>query len=177
MLDTLAFVAAAGGLQQIVAQIITTIITFVAVLVVLRMFAWGPVLEVIDARKREVTDRFEEIDSKLAKANALQKEYEQKLAKINEEAREIQNKAMAEGERIAEERKTEGQAEAARIIEKAKSDMEIEMDKARLVLRREVAEMTLHATGKLLNVELNDDRHREMVDVFISDLANKEKIS
>ena len=101
MLEPISFVAAAG-LQQIVAQIITTIITFVAVLFVLKKFAWGPVLDVIDARKTEVTNQFEEIDGKLAAAAALQAEYEQKLANINEEARDIQNKAMAEGEKIAE---------------------------------------------------------------------------
>ena len=124
MLDTISFVAAAGGLSQIIAQIITTLITFVAVLFVLKKFAWGPVLDVIDARKVEVTSRFEEIDGKLASATALKAEYEQKLAKINEEARDIQNKAMAEGEKIA------AQSRDANFIQKPKPKTEEPEDHA-----------------------------------------------
>lgn len=165
---------AAAGIGQLVGQVITTIITFILVLVVMKIFAWGPVLNVLDARKKEITDQFEELDQKIETASEKQKNYETKLANFNEEAREIQNKAIEEGKRIAADIEAQAKNDAEKIIAKTKSDMDLELEKARITIRREAVEMTLHATGKLLAVELNDDRHRELVEGFVSEISNKE---
>lgn len=166
---------AAAGLEQLVAQVITTILTFLLVLFTLKIMFWKTVLETIDQRKNEVTSQFEEIDSKLSKAKALQDEYESKLARINDEAREIQNKAIEEANRISAEMEAKAKAEAEKLVAKAKMDVSIELEKARMEISREAVELTLLATGKLLNHEMNNDRQRALVASFISDLQQQPK--
>ncbi|MDX1972455.1 MAG: ATP synthase F0 subunit B [Candidatus Sumerlaeia bacterium] len=174
MIEPVALLAAAG-LEQLLAQVITTIVTFVLVLITLKLAFWKPVLETLDQRKNLVTQQFEEIDSRLAKAKALQAEYESKLASIQNEAREIQNKAIEEAKRIATELESNARAEAEAMLAKAKSDLSIEVEKARIQVRQEAIELTLQATGKLLKHEMNDSRQRELVAGFIADLQNQPK--
>ncbi len=169
MIEPVGLIAAAG-LEQLLAQVITTILTFVLVVVTLKVFFWKTVLETIDQRKAQVTNQFEEIDAKLVDARNLQSNYESKLAKINDEAREIQNKHIADAKEVALAIENKAKVEAEAIIEKAKSDLTIELEKARIEIRREAVELTLLATGKLLNHEMNQDRQRELVQSFISEL-------
>lgn len=169
MIEPVGLIAAAG-LEQLLAQVITTILTFVLVVVTLKLMFWKTVLNTIDQRKNEVTTQFEEIDSKLAKAKSLQSEYEQKLSRINDEAREIQNRLIAEAKQLAVDLEVKAKAEAEQIIAKAKQDISIEAEKARIEIRREAVELTLQATGKLLNHEMNGERQRDLVKGFISEL-------
>jgi F0F1-type ATP synthase membrane subunit b/b' len=48
--------------------------------------------------------------------------------------------------------------------------MEMELGQARMQLRRDVVEMTLEATGRLLQIKVDDDRHRQLVNEFIDDV-------
>jgi len=165
---------AAGGVGQLIGQAITVAITFAATVYVLKLLFFSTILDTIDARKKQITDQFEELDQKIETASEKQKNYETKLANFNEEAREIQNKAIEDGKRIAAEIEAQAKQDAEKIVAKAKSDMDLELEKARITIRREAVEMTLHATGKLLAVELNDERHRELVEGFVSEISNKE---
>ncbi|MBX3730300.1 MAG: F0F1 ATP synthase subunit B [Candidatus Sumerlaeia bacterium] len=166
-------VGAAGELD-IAAQVITTVVTFLLVVLTLKMLAWKPALSAIDERRRQVAEQWAEIDSEKARAEALRKEYEEKLRHIDDERREILNKAVDEGNRLSESLVAKARAEAEEIAEKSRLALELEVDKARLQLRREVVELSLAATGKLLDVTLDDPRHRQLVESFVTDLQKRE---
>lgn len=164
----------AAGAADIPAQVITTVITFLLVVITLKLMAWKPVLGAIDDRRKQIADNWEEIDRKQAEAEALRKEYEEKLRHIDDEARERLNKAVDEGRRVAEDLIGKARVESEEITRKAREAMDLEIDKARLQLRRDAVELTLAATGKLLDATLDDDRHRQLVDGFLSDLEKRE---
>jgi F-type H+-transporting ATPase subunit b len=171
-MSTLLLLAASAG-PTLLAQVVTTVVTFVLVLVVLKVFALGPILKVLDERGTEVSSKFEEIDKRLAEATALQKDYEERLRHIDDEARERQNKAVDEGRRIAQEIVQKARTEAEEIVDKAGMTARMELEKARVELRREVVEMTLFATGKLLDASLDDEKHRNLVDHFVTGLEKR----
>jgi len=156
---------------ELTAQIVVLLMGFAITLAILSKLAWGPVTSILDERRKLVSDQFEDIDQKMTKATALLKEYEEKLRHIDEEARERQNKAIDEGRRMATELIEKARQESEEITSKAQ--MQIELDKARIELRREVVEMTLAATGKLLAANLDDARQRELVDSFIADVEKE----
>lgn len=172
-MNTLALIAASSAGPTLAGQVITTIITFLLVLFVLKKFALGPVLALLDERKDTVANEFRELDRKVAAADARLKEYEEKLRRIDEEARERQNKAIDEGRRMATELLEKAKAESEAITSKARAAMQQEVEAARLSLRREAVEMTLSATGKLLQANLDDARQRQLVDGFISELEKR----
>ncbi len=168
-----AMLLAASAGSELLAQVITTMITFAIVVVIIKMFALEPVTGLLDERKKRVADQFDDIDRQLAEANAMMKDYEERLKRIDDEARERHNKAVDEGRKMAANLIEKARQDAEEITTKAKASMEMELEKARLDLRRETVEMTLAATGKLLSVNLDDSKQRELVTGFINDLEKR----
>lgn len=162
---------AASATSELPAQIGTIIVGFALVVWILKAFAWKPVLSVLDERRKTVSDRFEDIDRRMNEASRLLKEYEEKLRHIDDEARERHNKAVDEGRRMATELIEKSRKESEEITAKAQAQMAMELDKARIELRRDVVEMTLAATGRLLQANLDEARQRELVDSFIQDIG------
>ena len=163
----------ASAASELTAQVITTIITFLLVMWVLTKFGFKPAVEVAEARQKEISQSFENIDKKVADAERRLNEYEEKLKHIDEEARERQNKAIDEGRKMAEEIVSKARKDAEDITTKAKEAMDMEIEKARVQLRQDTVEMTLAATGKLLSAELDDDKHRQLVESFVKELESK----
>ncbi|MBI5154123.1 F0F1 ATP synthase subunit B [Candidatus Poribacteria bacterium] len=159
---------------DVTAQVITTIITFLLVMWTLKIMVWKPILTLLDERRHTISNQFYEIDKKMAGAKSLMTDYEERLKRIDDEARERHNKAVDEGRRMAQELIEKARAEAEEITEKAKTAMGLELEKARLELRRDAVELTLAASGKLLAQSLDDDAHRRMVSDFITGLEKRQ---
>lgn len=168
-MNFLVLLGAAAG-PEIGAQLATTVVGFFLVVALLLYVLWKPVLALLDERREAVSSQFGEIDRKLAEANALAKDYEERLKRIDDEARERLNKAVDEGRKLAAELIEKARHDAEDITVKTRQSLALEVETARLALRREAVEMTLSATGKLLSVSMNDERQRSLVDGFISDL-------
>jgi len=160
----------ASAAPELLAQVVTIIIAFVLTVGILYAFAWKPILALLDARKAEIVRSFEDIDRKVADAQALIKDYEERIRRIDEEARERMNKAIDEGRRVAGDMIEKARLDSEEIAAKARQSMEMELGQARMQLRRDVVEMTLEATGRLLQIKVDDDRHRQLVNEFIDDV-------
>ncbi len=163
----------ASAAPELLAQVVTIIIAFALTVAILYALAWKPILALLDARKAEIVRSFEDIDRKIADSEALIKDYEERIRRIDEEARERMNKAIDEGRRVATDIVDKSRAEAEEVVKKAQQTMQMELAQARIELRRDVVEMTLAATGRLLAVEVDDDRHRKLVDDFITDVDSR----
>jgi F-type H+-transporting ATPase subunit b len=168
-MNTLLILGASAG-PELLAQVVTIIVAFVLTIAILYAFAWKPVLALLDARKNEIVRSFEDIDRKVADAQALIKDYEERIRRIDEEARERMNKAIDEGRRVASDMIEKARLDSEEIAAKARQSMEMELGQARMQLRRDVVEMTLEATGRLLQVKVDDDRSRQLVNEFIADV-------
>lgn len=167
------FMLAASTGQTITAQVVTNIIAFFVVLFILNKFAVKPILALLDERKETVSNEFSSIERKQAELDSRLKDYEERLRLIDNEARERTNKAIDEGKRAATEIVAEARRQSEELKSKAVSDIRMEMEKARVELRNDIVRLTLGATEKLLQTELNDDRHKQLVGGFISELENR----
>lgn len=166
----LTLTAASAGVT-ITAQIVTVVIAFVIVLGILYKFAWGPIIQLIDDRAKAITSGFDEITTKTIEAENLRKEYEERLRRIDDEARERMNKAIDEGRKQAADIIESARKESEDIIQKTKASLDLEVDKARLELRREAVEMALSATGKLLDANLDNEQQRKLVTQFVDQVG------
>lgn len=151
-------------------ETITVIVGFVIFAWVLRKFAWGPILDVLDERRDQIAAGFKEVEDLQTQAKTSHEQYEEKLREIEAEAREKINEGIAEGKRVAEEMTEAARAESAEIITKAKASVQLELATARKQLREDVVELTLKAAGKLLEEKITDDKDRQLVESFIGDL-------
>ena len=83
--------------------LITHSIGFLITLWILKRYAWGPLLNLIEERRLKIVGEFESIDIEKQKAAELNAQYQAQLRQIEAERRSQIVKAVNEGKKIAEE--------------------------------------------------------------------------
>ena len=153
--------------------LITQIIGFLIVLWVLRRFAWGPFLGMLEERRARIAAEVSASEQLRREAEALKAEYENQIKTIEAQARQRLQEAVAEGQKVAEEVRAAAHREAHAITEKAKAKLELEYKKARVDLRTEMVTLALGAAERLLAEKLDDENHRRAVDRFLTELQGQ----
>jgi len=154
---------------------VTQAIGFLIVLWVLRRYAWGPVLGMLEERRARIAKDVSDAEKARQDAERLKADYEQQLQTIETQARQRIQEAVAEGQKVAEEIRHTAQGEARKITEKAKADLDREYEKARVELRGDMVNLALGAAERLLQEKVDSDEHRKLVDRFLTDLEAREK--
>jgi len=145
-------------------------ITFVALLVVLRRFAWGPITSALAAREVRIRESLQQAEKALAEAKDIQAENERARREADAEAQHLlrQSRDAAEALRAEELEKT--RAQIRQMQEAAQSEIERERDGALQYLRKEVADLAIQAAERVLDANLDDERQRKLVDDFLGGL-------
>lgn len=151
-------------------QIISQSLSFLILLWVLRRFAWRPLLGILDGRRRQIEDALQQAARGREDLARLQAEYQQRLATIDDEARRKIQQAILDGKRIALEIQEQARAQAHAVVEKSKETIALELAKAKVTLRDEVAAMTLEAVERILQRKLDAKADRQLIDAVLDEL-------
>ncbi len=160
------------GPADIIKLLATNILAFLLFLWVLRKYAWGPLMSLLDSRRDKIQADYDSAADKLGEAEQLHRDYEAKLAEIKSLERERVQEAVKRGEEIAQRLESDARAKAGDFLTKAEGDLAREVTAARLELRSQVVDMALAAAEKLVKEKLDDRKHRELVESFIQDLGD-----
>ncbi len=151
---------------------IWTAIVFLCLLAVLRKFAWGPIVEALDAREKTVQDHLAAAEAKHEEAKGLLAAHEARLATAKDEVREM----LEEARRDAEVTKTQivGEADAAA---KAHRDRAVrEIDQARDGAVRQLAEtsanLAVDLASRVVKQNLTVEQQADLVRDATSKLAS-----
>lgn len=163
-----------GGLQprDMIALLLTNILAFLILLWILKRFAWGPLLRMIDARREKIRSDYDQARGKLEEADQLRADFEEKLSDIKTLERERVQEAVKRGEQIAADLEKEARGKAGDFLDKAEAEIERDAAAARLELRAQVVNMSIAAAEKLIKEKLDDQKHRQLVEDFIQDLGD-----
>lgn len=156
-----------------VRQVITQILGFLLMLWILRRYAWGPVLGMLEARRAKISGEFEEADRRKAEADAARARYEQELRGIEAQARQKLTEAVAEGQKVAAEIKTQANQDASDRLQRAVEDIARERERAEVLMREHVIGLSLRTAEKLLRKELDDAAHRKLVGEFVDEVGTR----
>ena len=109
-----------------------TLLNFLALFFVARHFLIGPVMQLIQARQKEIDDLYADADNAKAEAKALQSEYQLKLENAQATSERIVKEAVARGQAREEEILRNANQQADAIRSKASADIAMEKKKARI---------------------------------------------
>ncbi|MBI4580816.1 MAG: F0F1 ATP synthase subunit B [Planctomycetes bacterium] len=150
-----------------------TLLIFVLVLVVLRRFAWGPILSGLQRRERFIRESLETAKRDREAAETRLREYEQKLIAAREEASHI----VEEGRRDAEvtRRKIEQDARAAgeAMLERAKREIGVARDTALRDLYERSSELATSMAGSILKRQVSAEDHSRLVAEALAELQTE----
>jgi F-type H+-transporting ATPase subunit b len=161
-------------MQLIWSQIVTHIIGFLIAVWILRKFAWGPILRLLEERRQKIQGEFDRIGEEQKRNAALRAEYEAQLRGIEAQARVRIQEAVQEGQKVAGSIREQAREEAHQQIARAREEVGRERDKAQVALRNDMVDMVLRATERLLHERLDEERHRRLVSEFIASLDQVE---
>lgn len=164
--------AAEGGSKPLVdpALVVTQVLGFLILLWALRAFAWGPLVGLLEERRRRIAGEFAEAERRKAEADALRARYEQELKGIDAQARQRILEAVAEGQRLAAEIRADANVRALAHMERAKEEIAREGERARELLKRRVAELSIRTAEKILRESLDEATQRRLVERFLEEV-------
>ena len=152
---------------------IWAIVVFVCLLVVLKKFAWGPIISSIDEREKSIRDSLDKAKQAQNESKEIANEQNKILSDAKLEAASLIKKAKITAEEMANKIKTEGQDEKNRIVESGLKEIEAAKQSAIASLRKETGDLAIEIAGKLIGESMNDDKHREYVDNLINEIEKQ----
>jgi F-type H+-transporting ATPase subunit b len=144
-----------------------TLVIFVVLLLVLTKFAFGPITASVEARERALEEAIEAAKRDREEAARLLAEHRAALDASRGEAQKLIADARVAGERVRAEIVEQAHAEQARMLDRARQEIETEKSKALIELRREAVELAIAGASKIIEKNLDQPTNRQLVERFL----------
>ena len=150
-----------------------TLCNLIILFLVMRKFLFKPVKKMIEDRQKEIDGLYDDADKKNEEAERLQKEYREKLDMANAESEEILKKAQRKAQLREEEILRDAQEKAKITLKRAEEQVEMEKKRAVNDIKDEVSGMAVDIASAIIERDVSEDEHRELIDKFIGELGEK----
>jgi F-type H+-transporting ATPase subunit b len=146
-------------------------LSFGIVLIVLRKFAWKPILSTIKERENYIAGAIrhsKKIERELAEIDHTK---EKMLQVAKNDADDLIKKAKAEGEDIIQKAQLEARQEASKIIESAKNSIIAERRAAEREIREQIVLLSLDVAQKVIKEEFTDvQKKNQYINKLLEDI-------
>ncbi len=143
--------------------IVWTLLAFISVLLLLKKFAWKPILKALEEREQSIQNAIDTAQKTREEMAALKSDNEKIIAEaktqrdlILKEAREIKEKMVAEA-------RTQASTEADRLISIARENIQNEKMAAITELKNQVAHLSIEIAEKILKQELSEKEKQNSI--------------
>jgi len=148
------------------------VISFVIVALLLRRFAYKPILGVLEERRRRIEEGLLNADKIKKELAEAEKRYAEILGKANADAQKMIDEARESSARLAERKQQEALAAAEQIIAKAREASAIEHERTMEALKRELGRLVVDTTAKVTGKVLTSDDQRRLQEEAARQLAS-----
>lgn len=152
-------------------KFLAALINFVILLFVLHRFAYKPLLQVLDERRKRIADSMkqaEEIKAELAKTQAAREEI---LSKANDAAQKMIEEARQAAAKFKDQKLNEAILSAQDLLKKAQEAGKQEREKVLADLRKEMVGLVIATTAKVTGKILTSDDQKRLTDETLKELA------
>lgn len=150
-------------MQLELSLIISQILAFLIMLLILKKFAWKPLLKILNERKEKIESEFKAIDAEKQKTQQEADLYRAKLADIEKEAKQKFSEATALGQQMVQAIQAEARAQARSMLIKAQSDIANEIEKAKDELKTQLVHIVINASQKIISQKMDSDQDQKLI--------------
>ncbi|MFO7278043.1 MAG: F0F1 ATP synthase subunit B [Pseudomonadota bacterium] len=126
-------------------------------------FIWPPLTRAIEERQKKIAEGLsaadrgrQELEEAKSRADAIIREARERASQIIEQAQHRANDMI-------EQAKSAAAAEGQRLVAAAQQQIELEASQARENLRRDVAQLAVRTAAKLLEREIDERAHADLI--------------
>lgn len=148
------------------------LVAFLVVCVVLKKYAYGPVMEMLEQRRQRIEDgeaKLEEIEKQLAESEA---EKAALLEKANADAKRLISEAKDSAVALAEKKSAEATSQAQTILAKAQEAARAERAVMSAELKQEFGRLVIATTSKVTGKTLDDADQKRINKEAVASVKN-----
>ena len=136
-------------------------VLFIALIFLLRKFAWKPILNAVIEREEKIEGALKAAEEAENKMKELSANNEKILADARVERENILKDGRSIKEKMIADAKSQATTEAEKIITSAKEQNNIEKIKAMTEIKNQVADISIEMAEKILRTELKDTKNQK----------------
>jgi F-type H+-transporting ATPase subunit b len=149
------------------------VVNFLLLLYLLNRFLFKRVFALLDERQARISKGLEDAESAARDRELARAEREAALDEARKEAATM----IARATKIAEDSRAEivaqAKADAEKVTERAREEIQAEKEKAMAELRAHVADLALDVAAKLVRAEMSGPTQRRLVEDFLAEVPTK----
>ena len=146
-------------------------IAFLVLVFLLGKFAWKPIMKGISDREKSIDEALNKAELARLEMARLSSQNEELMKQAREERDQILKEAKALKDGIVNEAKNQAQAEGAKLIEKARIEIENQKKAALAELKGQVSALSLDIAERVLRTQLDDKaKQQELVNNLLKDV-------
>jgi len=154
--------------------IIWTLLAFIIVLILLKKYAWKPILNSMNEREQGIADSLATAEKIKLEMTQMKSEHEELLVKAREERGQMLRDAKDTKDKIISEAKEQAKIETNKIIADAQSVINQQKMAALTDLKNQVGNLVVEVSEKILRRELSNKQEKEN---YIKELAENVKMN
>ena len=162
---------------QLLSDATLTLIAVFVLFGVMSYFLFNPARKMLSDRQAKIKGELDEARDNMEEARRLREEYEAKLRDIDKEAEEILSDARKRA--LANENQIIAQAkeEAARIMERARKEAELEKQKVSDEVKTEIISIASLMAGKVVAASIDTKVQDQLVDETLKEMGRETWLS
>ncbi len=146
-------------------------VVFFVLLVVLKKFAWKPILSGIEAREKSLKDSLSRAEEVARKTEAAEDEQRKILDQAKADAAQILSETRDFAKDIKVKAEADAKAQSERIVAQAKQEIDAAQQKAQAQLRHEAAVLSIGVAEKILRKSLNSEEDKAYAERMVQETS------
>jgi len=163
------------GLGINLPTLLAQIVNFIILLGLLYLVAYKPILRMFDERSRRIKESMEQTEFVKEQAARAEEDVKKQLESAGKQGQELIAGAARTGEEVRQNAQQQAKKDAESLLDRARTEIQLERDEAVDELRREFADLTILAAGKLIDRSLDKKAHRQLVDKVLKESTTLKK--
>ena len=154
--------------------LVAQLVNFFLLLVLLRIFLYRPILEMLDRRKQRIQEGEQAAEQSKEQASQAEADVATQIEEARQQSQALVAQAQEASNRIQEDSRNQAKQEADLLLERARNEIQLERDQAVAVLRSEFADLTVNAAEKVIGQSLDRQAHQRLIDEVLAESTFRE---
>jgi F-type H+-transporting ATPase subunit b len=138
-----------------------TLLAFLIVFIILKKYAWKPILETLNDREKSIADSIASAQKVRDEMANMKSEHEQLLVQAREERSHILKEAKDAKDKMIADAKNLATDESNKIVAEARTQIQNEKMAAMIDIKNQVGALVISVSEKVLRKELSDKTAQE----------------
>ena len=169
LIKTIGDVFTSFGVQR--ELLLASLVNFAIVLIVLRLFAYKPLLKILEERKKRIAEGMANVEKIKQELAATQEQRAKALGEANVQAQRLIDEARKAADQVKDRTVAEARTAAEAELRRAQQQIVIERERMLTEARQEITALVINTTAKVAGKVLTAEDQRRLAEETNREIA------